>query len=96
MAAILRARETLGFKTGTLIATPVPAEHELPAEVAEKAIAQALDEAEERDVRGKYVTPFLLARVSELTHEESRTANVALLQNNARVAALIAGALAAS
>ncbi|HRT06050.1 MAG TPA: pseudouridine-5'-phosphate glycosidase [Kiritimatiellia bacterium] len=96
VAAILRARETLGFNTGTLIATPVPAEHELPAEVAEKAIAQALEEAEERGVRGKYVTPFLLARVSELTHEESRTANVALLQNNARVAALIAGALATS
>ena len=96
IAAILRSRETLGFKTGTLVATPVPAEHELPAEVAEKAIAQALEEAEDRDVRGKYVTPFLLARVSELTHEESRTANVALLQNNARVAAQIAGALAAS
>ena len=64
VAAILRARETLGFKTGTLVATPVPAEHELPAEVAEKAIAQALEEAEERDIRGKYVTPFLLARVS--------------------------------
>lgn len=96
VAAILRARETLGFQTGTLIATPVPAEHELPAEVAEKAIAQALQEAEERGIRGKYVTPFLLARVSELTHEESRAANVALLQNNARVAAQIAGALAAS
>ncbi len=96
VAAILRARETLGLQTGTLIATPATAEHELPAEVAEKAIAQALEEAEERGVRGKYVTPFLLARVSELTHEESRTANVALLQNNARVAAQIAGALAAS
>ena len=96
VAAILRARETLGFHTGTLIATPVPVEHELPAEVAEKAIAQALQEAEARGVRGKEVTPFLLARVSELTHEESRTANVALLQNNARVAAQIAGALAAS
>ena len=96
VAAILRARERLGFQTGTLIATPVPAEHELPAEVAEKAIAQALDEAEARGVRGKHVTPFLLARVSELTHEESRTANVALLQNNARVAAQISGALAAS
>ena len=94
IAAILRARETLGFKTGTLVATPVPKEHELPAAVAEKAIAQALDEADERGVRGKEVTPFLLARVSELTHEESRTANVALLQNNARVAAQIAGALA--
>ena len=96
IAAILRSRETLGFKTGTLVATPVPKEHELPAAVAEKAIAQALDEADERGVRGKEVTPFLLARVSELTHEESRTANVALLQNNARVAAQIAGALAAS
>ena len=79
-----------------LIATPVPAEHELSAQVAEAAIAQALQEAEERGVRGKEVTPFLLARVSELTHEESRTANVALLENNARVAARIARALAAS
>ena len=96
VAAILRARETLGFHTGTLIATPVPAEHELSAQVAEAAIAQALQEAEERGVRGKEVTPFLLARVSELTHEESRTANVALLENNARVAARIARALAAS
>ncbi|MGD9781940.1 MAG: pseudouridine-5'-phosphate glycosidase [Kiritimatiellia bacterium] len=96
VAAILRARETLGFPTGTLIATPVPAEHELPAAVAEKAIAQALQEAEARGVRGKEVTPFLLARVSELTHEESRTANVALLENNARVAARIACALAVS
>ena len=93
-AAILRSREILGFRTGSLIATPVPAEHELPAAVAEKAIAQALQEAEVRGVRGKEVTPFLLARVSELTHAESRTANVALLENNARTAAGIARALA--
>ena len=96
VAAILRSRDALGFPTGTLIATPVPAEHELPADVAEQAIVQALQEAEARGVRGKEVTPFLLARVSELTHEESRTANVALLKNNARAAAQIAGALAAS
>lgn len=96
VAAILRARETIGFRTGTLIATPVPEPYELPAATAEKAIAQALQEAEARGVRGKEVTPFLLARVSELTHEESRTANVALLENNARVAARIACALAAS
>jgi pseudouridylate synthase len=95
VAAILRARETLGFRTGTLIATPVPAENELPAPVAEAAIVQALSEAEERGVRGKEVTPFLLARVSELTHAESRTANVALLENNARTAAGVARALAA-
>ncbi len=94
VAAILRSRESLGFRTGSLIATPVPAEHELPAAVAENAIAQALQEAEARGVRGKEVTPFLLARVSELTHAESRTANVALLENNARTAAGIARALA--
>ena len=96
VAAILRSREALGFRTGTLVATPVPAEHELPASVAETAIAQALREADERGVRGKEVTPFLLARVSELTHEESRAANVSLLENNARVAARIARALAGS
>ena len=96
VADIIRSRETLGFHTGTLVATPIPEKDELPAQVAEKAIAQALKEAEERGVRGKEVTPFLLARVSELTHEESRTANVALLENNARVAARIAQALATS
>ncbi|NCA81970.1 MAG: pseudouridine-5'-phosphate glycosidase [Opitutae bacterium] len=96
VAAILRSREALGFPTGTLVATPIPEKDELPAQVAEVAIAQALKEAEARGVRGKEVTPFLLARVSELTHEESRTANVALLENNARVAAHIAQALVAS
>ncbi len=96
VAAIIRSREALGFPTGTLVATPIPEKDELPAQVAEIAIAQALKEAEEKGVRGKEVTPFLLARVSELTHEESRTANVALLHNNARVAAGIARALAAA
>lgn len=93
VAAIIRARHTLGFRTGTLVATPIPEKDELPAEVAEKAIAQALQEAEANGIRGKEVTPFLLARVSELTHDDSRTANVALLENNARVAAHIAQAL---
>ena len=94
VAAILRSRESLGFRTGSLIATPVPAKHELPAAVAENAIAQALQEAEARGVRGEEVTPFLLARVSELTHAEGRTPNVALLENNARTAAGTARALA--
>jgi pseudouridine-5'-phosphate glycosidase len=96
VAAIIRSRETLGFHTGTLVATPIPEKDELPADIAEAAIAHALKEAEDRGVRGKEVTPFLLARVSELTHEESRTANVALLENNARVAAGIAQALVAT
>ena len=94
IAAILRARDALGLTTGTLIAIPVPKENELPAAVAENAIARALQEAQQRGVRGKEITPFLLARVSELTHAESRQANVALLKNNARLAAQIACALA--
>lgn len=93
VAAIIHARITLGFRTGTLVATPIPEKDELPAAVAEQAIAQALQESEAQGVRGKEVTPFLLARVSELTHDDSRTANVALLHNNARVAARIALAL---
>ena len=93
VAAIIQARQMLGFQTGTLVATPIPEQDELPAQVAEEAIALALKEAAEQGIRGKEVTPFLLARVSELTHNESRTANVALLQNNARVAAHIAQAL---
>lgn len=93
VAAIIRSRESLGFSTGTLVATPVPEKDELPARVAEEAIARARADAEERGVRGKEVTPFLLARVSELTGDESRNANVALLKNNAHTAARIASAL---
>ncbi len=56
----------------------------------EAAIVQAVAEAERQGVRGKAVTPFLLARIAELTHGESKAANLALLENNARVAAQIA------
>jgi len=56
-------------------------------------ISTALREAEAQGIRGKAVTPFLLARVSELTHGESKAANLALLENNAKVAAEIAAAL---
>ena len=60
----------------------------------EAAIAQALAEAGEQGVRGKALTPFLLARISELTGEASLRANLALLENNARIGARIAVALA--
>jgi len=60
----------------------------------EAAIAQALAEAGEQGVRGQALTPFLLARISELTGEASLRANPALLENNARIGARIAVALA--
>lgn len=95
VAAILRARKTLGLRGGTLVTAPVPEADELPAAKAEAAIAQALAEADAQDIRGKHVTPFLLARVSELTGEHSQHANIALLLNNAGVAAQIATTLTA-
>ena len=93
VAVIVRARETLELPGGILVAVPIPPEDELPPSEAEDAIVRALAEAEAQGVTGKAVTPFLLARVAELTGETSLRANVALLLNNARVASAIAVAL---
>jgi pseudouridine-5'-phosphate glycosidase len=95
VAAVVRARDDLNLRGGTLVTVPVPPEDELSAAEAEVAIATALAEAEAQEIKGKAVTPFLLARVSELTGEASLRANVALLLNNARVASAIAVALVA-
>ena len=73
---------------------PVPAQHELPQATADAAITQATEEAEAQGIHGKEVTPYVLARVAELTEGRSRSANTALLINNARTAAKIARALA--
>jgi pseudouridine-5'-phosphate glycosidase len=94
VAAIVRARDALGLPGGILVTVPVPEADELPATEAEAAIDQAVAEANTRGITGQAVTPFLLARVSELTGAASRRANVALLVNNARVASAIAVALA--
>lgn len=83
----------LGLTSGLLVCVPCPVAAAQPADAMERAIAMALREAEAQHVRGKAVTPFLLSRVSELTQGESKTANLALLENNARVAAQIAVAL---
>lgn len=94
VAALIRARRQLGMQSGLLVCVPIPLEAELPAPLVEPAIQQALREAEQREIRGKAISPFLLARVSELTGEASLRANMALLENNAQVAAQIAVALA--
>ncbi|MGC8779906.1 MAG: pseudouridine-5'-phosphate glycosidase [Anaerolineae bacterium] len=94
VAAIFRAQRALGLPAGLLVTAPVPAGHELPADQMEAAIGRALREAHGRGIRGRALTPFLLARISELTGEASLRANLALLENNARIAAQIAVALA--
>ncbi|MDX1995730.1 MAG: pseudouridine-5'-phosphate glycosidase [bacterium] len=93
IANIIAAAQALNAQHGILIGVPVPAEYELDGAIAEEAIQQATQEAEAQGVRGKDVTPFVLARVAALTHNESKRANTALLVNNGRVAAQIALAL---
>ena len=94
VARIVQARGELGLPAAVLVCAPVPEADELPAREAEAAIAQAVGEAEAANVSGKALTPFLLARLVELTGGRARRANEALLLNNARVAARIARALA--
>lgn len=94
VAAIVAARDALGLQHGTLVAVPVPEAEALPLDVAERAIAQATREADEQNVHGKDVTPFVLARVLELTDGRSKVANVAALINNARIGGRIAVAVA--
>jgi pseudouridylate synthase len=93
-AAIARTLWDRGFTSGMLLCVPCPEEAALPAAEVEDAIAQAVCEAGEQGIRGKAVTPFLLARVAALTGGRAKAANLALLRNNARVAAAVAAALA--
>lgn len=93
VAAIVRARDRLGLSASVLVTVPIPAEDELPAARLEEVIAQATAEARAQGIAGKDITPFLLSRIAHLTDYDSQRANVALLLNNARVAAAIAAAL---
>jgi pseudouridine-5'-phosphate glycosidase len=88
-----RIRAALGLPGGQLVANPIPAEAEIPRADLAPIIEQALDEAEARGIAAKAVTPFLLQRIFELTEGRSLAANIALVLNNARLAAEIARAL---
>lgn len=88
-AAAFRVHRELGLPGGVLIACPPPTS-DADESVLDAAIAQAVDEAEQQGVRGVDVTPFLLRRVAELSEGASLRANLALLYNNARIAAEIA------
>jgi pseudouridylate synthase len=89
-AEIARVHWSLGLNSAILIANPPPEEVALAHEAVDNAIQQALREAAQQGIRGQAVTPFLLARVSELTAGSSLHANLGLLHNNARLAAEIA------
>ena len=93
LAAVFLAQRELGYRGGMLVTNPIPAEYAMDKAVIDEAIERALAEAKERGIRGKEPTPFLLAKVVELTGGESLESNIRLVLNNARVAALAAGCL---
>ncbi|KAA0597852.1 pseudouridine-5'-phosphate glycosidase [Azospirillum lipoferum] len=94
VADILRAKWQLGLEGGVLLANPIPAADELDADAMEAAVNQALADAEANNIKGKDITPHLLAALERITGGRSLTANIALIRNNARVAAGVAAALA--
>lgn len=96
VAAVIHARRQLKLQTGILVTVPVPQAAAGNEAEMEAAIAQAIKEADAANIHGPAATPWLLRRIVELTNGQSLRANIALLQNNGRVAAQIAQALSQS
>ena len=94
LAAIFLAQRGLDFRRGMLVTNPIPEEYSMDKAVIDAAIGQALREAEAAGVKGKEVTPFLLAKVVELTGGDSLESNIQLVLNNARLAARTAAQIA--
>jgi pseudouridine-5'-phosphate glycosidase len=92
-AAFIRTKWQLGLAGGVVVSNPVPVESAMPAEEIDAIIQQALGEADAQGVKGKAVTPFLLARIKELTQGRSLATNIALVKHNALVGARLAVAL---
>ncbi len=93
LAAMFRAQRALGYRGGMLVTNPIPEQYAMDKAVIDAAIEQALRECAEQGVHGKETTPFLLARVVELTGGESLESNIRLVLNNAALAAQTACAL---
>jgi len=87
LAGLFRAQRELGYKGGMLVTNPSPEQYAMDKAVIDAAIEQALAESRAQGIKGKETTPFLLARVVELTGGESLESNIQLVLNNARVAA---------
>ncbi|MGN0999097.1 MAG: pseudouridine-5'-phosphate glycosidase [Faecousia sp.] len=87
LAAALKASHAMGLKGGMLVTNPIPEEYSMPKAVIDRAIDQAIAECNAKGIHGKETTPFLLARVAELTGGDSLASNIRLVYNNAAVAA---------
>ncbi len=96
LASLLHSKWSIGLKGGVVVANPILLQDEIPRGKIMPYIEKAISEAETRGIHGKDVTPFLLKRLAEITEGKSLKANIALVMNNARVAADIAVAYSAS
>ena len=95
LAAAFKTQNDLGFRGGMLVTNPIPQQYAMPLDAINAAIDQAIAECEAKGIHGKNTTPFLLARVAELTGGNSLASNIQLVYNNAALAAKTAAAYAA-
>jgi pseudouridylate synthase len=93
VAELVKAQKALESQSALLITVPVPQEAEVPSDLLERVLQEAIKNAEDERISGRELTPFLLSRMSEVSKGTTLRANIALLENNARIAAEIARAL---
>jgi len=96
VAAVMRSAWSLGLGSGIVVANPIPAEDEIPADEIGVIIDRALADMDRLGIGGQDATPYLLGRIVEITDGASLTANIALVRNNARLGAAIAGEFSAA
>lgn len=89
-AKIVKAKRELGLNGGVLVANPIPEEYAMPTDEINKAISEALAEMDAKGIHGKECTPFLLAKIAEITEGKSLDSNIRLVFNNAAVGCEIA------
>lgn len=87
LAATIKAKHDLGMKGGLLVTNPIPEEYSMDSDVINKAINEAIEEAKANHIHGKETTPFLLAKVKDITGGDSLDSNIQLVYNNAKLAA---------
>ena len=93
VAAAFRAKLEMGLEGGMLVTNPIPEQYSMDPDVINRAIDEAVAEAHAKGIRGKQTTPFLLAKIKDLTGGDSLASNIRLVYNNAVLAAKVAGKL---
>ena len=93
-AQAFHVKQELGLRGGMLVTNPIPEQYSMDADVINKAINEAVEEAKEQGIHGKATTPFLLAKIKDITGGSSLAANIQLVYNNAKLATATACELA--